>query len=350
MPDDDSRDEAAADAGKTADSEGATARRGTAHRREPGDRHVELETLDPVSLDEALSIVGEETRARILLELGAARTTDPGASNALGFSALMDRVGVADSGLFNYHLEKLVGTFVARREAGYALRLPGLRLHRAIVAGTLTDRRTVEPFPVGDCPDCDGDLSAGYHPDHLLTVECTDCATLFDAIHFPTRGLDERSREAVLDAAYQRRHHEVAAMRRGVCPGCAGRVRRSLEPEASITYGSGSVSEMAGLETYAVLACEACTASLVGHPTNVALTAPAVVGFFADHGRDPALARWWDDPVATARERVEVVADDPPAVAVPFAIDGDRLRVVLDDDLRVVESVHHSTDADAAGS
>jgi len=308
-----------------------------AGRDEEETRHIDLERIDSLPLDTALSIVGEETRAEIILQLGDARSTDPSASNALGFSELMTRVGAEDSGGFNYHLGKLVGTFVGKTDDGYRLRLPGQLLYRALVAGTITERRTIEPSPIGDCPRCDGQLSWAYHPDHLLTVECVSCETLFDAIHFPTRGLENRSTEAILDAAYGRRHHEVGAMRRGACHGCGGIVERSLQPGASITYGSGSVEEMAGLDVYAVLACEACKTSLVGHPTNVALTAPVVVGFFADHGRDVALSRWWDDPIAAARDAMDIVGKDPQAVEIPFEIDGNRLEILVDADLQVVE-------------
>ncbi|WP_148416396.1 hypothetical protein [Haloferax sp. KTX1] len=302
------------------------------------ERHIDIEVIDPLSLDEALSIIGEHTRANIIIALGEARTTDPAAPNSLRFSDLMKRVDVEDSGRFNYHLDKLVGTFVKKSDEGYALRLPGQLIYQAVVAGTLTDRRTIERFPVGDCPDCDGQLSAAYHPDHLLTVECVSCQMLFDAVHFPSRGLADRSNRKLLDAAYQRRHAKVETMRRGVCLGCGGVVERALQPSASITYGSASVEEMAGLETYAVLACTGCNTSLVGHPANIALTAPAVVGFFADQNRDVVLARWWDDPIVAAREGIEVIGKDPRAVAMVFEIDGDRLRIVLDDDLQVVKS------------
>lgn len=304
------------------------------------DRHVEIERIDPLALEDALSIIGEETRASIVVQLGELRTTDATSSNALSFSELMDRVGVRDSGRFNYHLEQLVGSFVKKDADGYSLRLPGQLLYEAIVAGTLTDRQAIEPFSVGDCPACGDDLSAAYHPDHLLTVECLGCETLFDAIHFPARGLEGRSTSDLVTAAYQRRHHKLATMRRGVCPKCGGVVERDLRSAASITYGSGSVDEMAGLETYATLECRGCHTSLVGHPANIALTTPEVVGFFAAHDRDVALSRWWDPPTAVARDGIEVLGDDPRTVAIPFEIDDDRLRITLDDDLQIVESDH----------
>lgn len=302
------------------------------------DRHVEIEDLEPLSMDEALSILGEKTRANIIIELGDARTIDPTSSNSLRFSELMDRVNAEDSGGFNYHLDKLVGTFVEKTDDGYKLRLPGQLVYQAVVAGTLTERQTIEPFVVGACPDCDEDLTAAYHPDQLLTVECTGCETLFDAMHFPARGLTGRSNREILEAAYQRRHQKLGLMRRGVCHSCGGFVERALQQEASISYGSASVEEMAGLETYATLACDACNMSLVGHPANVALTTPTVVGFFADHDRDVALSNWWDDPIVDARNGTQTIEADPALVTMPFEIGGDRLTITLDDDLQIADS------------
>jgi len=305
------------------------------------DRHIEIEEIAPLSMEKALSIIGEKTRADIILELGEARTIDPDSSNSLRFSELMDRVGAEDSGGFNYHLDKLVGTFVKKTDEGYKLRLPGQLVYQAVVAGTLTDRQTIEPFVVSDCPDCDGDLTAAYHPDHLLTVECGDCETLFDAMHFPARGLSGRSNQGMLEAAYQRRFHKLGLMRRGVCHSCGSRVDRSLQHDASISYGSASVEEMAGLETYATLACGACNTSLVGDPAVIAATTSPVIGFFADHDRDVALSNWWDGPFTVARNGVEIVETDPLSVSIPFEIDDERLTITLDSSLQVVDSTRN---------
>lgn len=300
-------------------------------------RLIPIEHLDPLPIDEALSIIGEPTRARIIAELGDARATPRDESSTLRYSELMDRVGVRDSGRFHYHLEKLIGSFIKKRAAGYALRHPGQLIYEAIVSGTLTTRKTIEPFTVGDCPRCDGALSTAYHADHLLTVECTHCETLFDAVHFPARGLENRSKEELLDVAYQRRFHKVAAMRRGVCPSCGSVVSRDLQDSASITYGTKSVEEMAGLDVYAVLDCESCNSSLVGHPANVAITTPTVVGFYNDQSRDVARLRWWEPSIAGARDSMAVQHRYPHSVRIGFEVGGETLTITLDSDLQVTE-------------
>ena len=63
-------------------------------------------TLAP---DDAFELLGNETRVRILQTLGTADEPVP-------FSELHDRVGLRDSGQFNYHLDRLVGHFLQKTD------------------------------------------------------------------------------------------------------------------------------------------------------------------------------------------------------------------------------------------
>ncbi|MGQ5516099.1 winged helix-turn-helix domain-containing protein [Halococcus saccharolyticus] len=103
-------------------------------------------TVDPT---DALSALGNETRVAILRELADADDT-------LSFSDLRDRVGIRDSGKFNYHLSELCAYFVRETESGYELGHAGTRV---IDAATSRD----EPVPRDDsdavdasetCPVC----------------------------------------------------------------------------------------------------------------------------------------------------------------------------------------------------
>jgi hypothetical protein len=289
--------------------------------------------FDPVeglSLDDALAIVSEETRATIIAELGAATRDGGVVSTPLAFSELMERVGAEDSGRFNYHLDKLVDTFVRKTDEGYLLRPPGEFVYRAIVSGTLTDREAVDPFAVGGCPDCAGELVAEYPANHCFYVRCRDCDTFQHAMALPNSGLDERTPAAALEAAVRKRHAEVTAMRQGVCHACGAVVERTIDRE-----GYDQWDEFYGHDVYAVLSCRVCNVGGFGHPSTVAVVTPAAVAFFDDHGQDATAARPWEDPLVTATAETTV---DEDRVTVPFAIDGERLSVTLDDDLQVVET------------
>ena len=77
---------------------------------------------DEPTLASAFDLLSDETRLRIVRELAAA---DP---DPLAFSALCGRLGVRDTGRFNYHLGRLRGRLVEKREGGYVLTCEGSRL------------------------------------------------------------------------------------------------------------------------------------------------------------------------------------------------------------------------------
>lgn len=85
------------------------------------------------------ALLSDETRVDIVAALAATGTTDGEAdgdddATGLRFSTLRHRVGVADSGRFNYHLGRLRGTLVERVEERYVLTPTGRRVARTLVA------------------------------------------------------------------------------------------------------------------------------------------------------------------------------------------------------------------------
>ncbi|MFD1515073.1 ArsR/SmtB family transcription factor [Halomarina rubra] len=110
------------------------------------------DTTDPIEAFEALS---DETRLAIVRTLAERRRESPDAPT-LSFSALRERVGVRDSGTFNYHLDRLQQTFVRKRGDGYELDADGMRLidvrEGRIGPGVADDDATC---PVCGEADCD---------------------------------------------------------------------------------------------------------------------------------------------------------------------------------------------------
>lgn len=109
--------------------------------------------LDPV---EAFDALADETRLAILRALADRRQEAP-ERPTLSFSELRERVGVRDSGLFNYHLSKLVGRFVRERPEGYELGHAGRRVIRADGHGDPGDGEEAasEACPVCGETDCE---------------------------------------------------------------------------------------------------------------------------------------------------------------------------------------------------
>jgi hypothetical protein len=83
--------------------------------REPSEAVVTAGSRDPSpEASTVFELLSDDTRVRIVSELFAA-------PEGLRFSTLCDRVGVEDTGRFNYHLERLRGSLVAKDGEGYVL-------------------------------------------------------------------------------------------------------------------------------------------------------------------------------------------------------------------------------------
>lgn len=98
---------------------------------------------------EAFSVLGNETRVAILQTLWNVGGT-------AAYSELKERVGVRDSGRFNYHLDRLVGHFVERVDGGYRLTVAGEQAAQAVKANMFTEDPTYWPSDAGvDLADLD---------------------------------------------------------------------------------------------------------------------------------------------------------------------------------------------------
>jgi len=103
---------------------------------------------------DAVAAIASESRIAILRELADA-------GEPLSFTDLRERVGMADSGRFNYHLTELCGRFVRETREGYELGHAGERVVLAAAdldpagAAALADQATDGECPVCGDADCD---------------------------------------------------------------------------------------------------------------------------------------------------------------------------------------------------
>ena len=95
--------------------------------------------MDDSDLLEAFETLADETRLGVLRAL--VRADEP-----LRFSDLRERVGARDSGRFNYHLDRLVGRFVERRDGRYALTDAARRRLSAASDGPEFEVRLASPW------------------------------------------------------------------------------------------------------------------------------------------------------------------------------------------------------------
>lgn len=307
---------------------------------DPGDEREEL------APEQAFAVLGNQTRIRILHTLGTA-------DGSLSFSELRDRVGLRQGEQFNYHLSKLVGHFVEKTDAGYALRQPGQRVIEAVLSGAITEDPSVDPTPVDwwSCPYCGGEVEVRYRGE-LLERSCTECPALFregnrpaapaqlqdrgnlGALRLPPAGVTGRSADELLAAATTWGYGQWLLGAKGVCPRCAARVDHSITICEDHDEGEGFCTRCG--DRYAVTFqadCTNCPLHL-GSPISMYLGAsPALLSFGLDHGMDPLTDPWdwgWEYDE-------EVLSTDPFRGRFSFIIDDDALTVTVDEDLEVVE-------------
>jgi len=290
--------------------------------------------------EDAFGLVANEIRVAILEALWEAQ--DP-----VVFSQLQDVVGVADSGQFNYHLDKLAGRFVRkvlgetedddeweeerlhatdrRPGEGYVLTYAGKRVVTAIISGTFTESATVEPIPVGDCYRCTGQLTARY-VEERVTIACEDCGAPISTYEAPPNLVRGYEREELPAALSRWALTQIETARRGFCPFCTGRTHTNLGGKVA----GGPDIPIVEYE------CETCGVTSSSAVSTIVLTCPEVVSFHEEHGIDLAETPAWELEWVF-QESGTVENKDPYQVVITPNIDGDKMHVTLDEEMQVIE-------------
>lgn len=230
--------------------------------------------------EDAFSLLSDETRLTILRELAAAADEDfTPRSEPVSYAELMDRVGLGDSGNFNYHLNALRDRFVAKAEEGYRIRRSGLKIVRALRAGNLTEQGSLEPTPVDECcPYCGASIEVAVDDGWLLIV-CTDCKGLFGGMDSVPDGLfiayevspavrRGRSIEELFRAVLVSAQQSARLGIEGICSECIGRVETELRLCSEHDPGDGRICDACGRATPAFVRgeCTACGLVQVSPP------------------------------------------------------------------------------------
>lgn len=264
---------------------------------------------------DTVSLLANETRAAILREL-AEHLNEVGEPPS--FSVLRERVGVADSGQFNYHLGQLEGTFIEAVSEGYRLTPFGARVVGLLFAGVLEGgTRGPVDYPV-PCRRCGGsqitELQGG-----VIEVECENDHT---ETHFlPPGVVAGRDLVAATDIAMRMTLQSLELAVDSICPVCGGEVQPELrQADQDLTFRAE---------------CDTCPVTLMADAPLLVLNHPAVRAFLWERQIDLDDRPWamdWCRP-DNARE----TATDPLRVAVDVTADGETLTVTLDETATVVD-------------
>ncbi len=281
---------------------------------------TEQDGFETISPGDAFTLLGNETRIDIIRVLG--ETSD----ESLSFSALRGRVNVADSGQFNYHLNKLAGSFVRRTdEAEYELTYAGAQVIGAIFAGTFNQRGLTRSFDLDStCTTCGSVLLVEYEREHV-TISCPTCNDQRSTFAFPPGAFENRPRDELVDAFDTWLRLYLTAVVEEFCLTCAGRMRGSIIDDSQYLD-----DQEVGIEHI----CERCTNRSVNSVGVYLLYHPAVVAFHYDHGIDLTETPLWELSWLHEQETT-VVSRDPWQVQFSSEINGDHLEVMVNEDLSI---------------
>lgn len=303
---------------------------------------------------EAFGLLANEIRLATLLALW--ESYDPTKTEgAISFSELRRKVGNPDSGQFNYHLGQLEGQFVEATDDGHKLTPEGLKLVQTIIAGTGRGG-TFEPTEIDmECYHCGAPAAITYEKGRLFLI-CTECEGHFAdrdefpegalvSQPFPPAALEGREPEEIFAAGVFRLLQIVEMKLGGVCPRCAGVVSSSLQICDSHEPGDRSACSTCGHHANPRLKwiCSTCKYEGSGSPGATVILHPAVVSFYHRHGigigyniNDVETASAVLELMANHEQ--ELIARDPPRIQVTLEHNGDKLTLILDDSLAVLDS------------
>ncbi len=303
--------------------------------------------------DEAFAVLGDEIRMGILRALGDA-------DGALSFSTLYDRVDVDDSSQFNYHLDRMVGHFVARTEGGYRLEGAGRRVVEAVLSGAVTDRPDLPRTGVGEpCPYCDAPVEIAWHGEGV-DVFCTSCAGRYgeadrpdgeDVEGFlgqhplPPAGVRDRDADDVLQTAWTWGNLEILALASDVCPRCSATVEWETEL-CEVHEPDGDICPHCN-DRFALsvtVACTNCILSTGGEPVVALAAETELLALLTETDRNPvspgAIHRIED---VHGDYEEEVISPAPLRARYTFEADDQRLSLTVDGDLNVLETERTTT-------
>ena len=312
----------------------------------------ELE-LDGLSPEEAFAILGNDTRLDILTALwgaGAHHEYDDIDDNAttISFSELQRAVDIYDNGQFNYHLSKLVPSFVRHTDEGYRLSGAGKKVFQAVVAISGERNPRVSNDLETPCPVCGGALTAAYE-DQWLRVMCTDCdgnfgdaapdGAVFNA-PFPAAGLTDRTPDEAYSTGNYRCMLDMSYLMRGICRECASPVTSSVSICEDHDGADDRSCTTCGtlFAVWGDLRCETCRYAKRLPVELCAMGLTPVIAFLHELEIDVLSPSFRELGEVIATQFQTAVTRDPLRVTITIMDEPDELTVTFDETLSVVDS------------
>lgn len=301
-----------------------------------------------LSPEYAFALLGNEVRISIIHEL--AKAEEP-----LGFNDLWHRVGISDSGRFNYHLGELEGHFVRKGADGYVLLEAGRNVVHAVYSGMLTEyperrREQIdqpcllceEPIEIEVthqglarfCTVCSGAYGSRVVEGERMTAERGYSGTMsLPPAAFEGRTLSDAYRTGQIILNLRMMHRA-----RSICHHCAAPLEHEVQvcEDHDMEPGGicGSCGVLSGPYQVSVQSrCVNCTLRMGGDLGFMLYGRSSWMAYLLEQGINPV--------TATAAERPdwshEVLTTDPFTGAFRWHGEADTIRITVDEALDVID-------------
>lgn len=310
---------------------------------------VDEQRLSP---QQALSILGNETRLGILQLLGRA-------DGSLTFSELYQRSESDSTANFSYHLGELNGRFIEQTDEGYVIRQAGKRVVEAVLAEAVPEELSTERTAIDwPCFLCGNPVEMSYHLGHV-GLYCSNCggtrdgqsrtgdgrlverADILGIMDLPPAGTVGREPREIVEFADYWTTLEALALAREMCPRCSATL------EVSVTACSNhddqdQVCQDCG-QRFAITVnydCQNCIFNVESPIGTYLFDNPNLRSFMLDHGIDP-----FDSAGFHFHALEETVRNhDPLSADLKYSIDGDSIEFTVDGELNVTMAASDGPD------
>jgi DNA-binding transcriptional ArsR family regulator len=280
-------------------------------------------------LDDVFGLVADRTRLEILRALWDERTGRDDYDSRVSFSALRERVGVEDSGRFNYHLDELVPQFVSHEEDGYALTHAGTQIIGAAVSGIYTETDTsFEPTPAGECPSpsCDGRIEIAYESG-VVDFGCDTCDEQY-RIQAPPILVAAHDLQENPEIGWMYSLNVIQKTTRGFCHLCSGPTETDLELSEQVDD-----TDIVSVDHH----CQECGSVATTSALLEVLDHPAVVSALHEAGLDYREV-FFEANNTVLDSTQQIVQHDPVRIEVGVETTTLELTLLLDENLEIIES------------
>ncbi len=301
-----------------------------------------------LSPEYAFALLGNDVRMSIVHELAKAGAP-------IGFNDLWKRVGIRDSGRFNYHLGELEGHFVRKTSDGYVLLEAGRNVVQAVYSGVLTEypgrrrEQIDQPCPLCEepievevthrglarfCKACSGAFGSRVVKGKRTRAERGFSGTLpLPPAAFEGRSLAEayRTGQILLNLRMMHRAHDI-------CHHCASPLEHEIEICEDHDMEPGGICGSCGVQSgpYQISVrsrCVNCTLRMGGDLGFMLYGRSSWMAYLLEQGINPV--------TATAAERPswshEVLETEPFEGAFRWHGSDDTLKIIIDHELEVVD-------------